>query len=107
MQKDYREELKALFGDVSGLAPLARRCLNVLWRHGKYSSERAVTARQAAFALWHEEKGAPQTIREFENFYRKVKTSFNKLENGEYIVRESEGSRGFVLNDEVPAEHLL
>jgi len=107
MQKDYRQELKALFGDVSELAPLAGRCLNVLWRHGKFSSQRAVTARQAAFALWHEEKGAPQTIREFESFYRKVKTSFNKLEKGEYIVRESERSRGFVLNEGFPADHLL
>jgi predicted HTH transcriptional regulator len=107
MRKDYRMELEDLFGDVSGLAPLARRCLNVMWRKGQYCTERAVTARQAAFSLWYEDKGVPQSIREFEGFYRKVKTMFNKLEASHYIVRQTVRGRGFVLNSDFKSDHLL
>lgn len=107
MQTDYRIELETLFGDIGGIQPLARRCLDILWRHGKFSSARSVTARQAAFALWFADKGGLQTIREFDGFYRKVKTSFNKLDAGGYIVRVGEGSRGFVLNQAFRKEHLL
>lgn len=84
-------------GSVSAAAdPLSGRCLNVLWRYGRFASAGAATAKKAAFSLWYEDHGETQDIREFDRFYRKVRYAFNKLERGGYIARR--GARGFVLN---------
>ena len=96
MQSDYRAELEPMFGDLSAIDPLSRRCLNVLWRYGRFASAGAATAKKAAFSLWYEDHGETQDIREFDRFYRKVRYTFNKLERGGYIARR--GARGFVLN---------
>lgn len=109
MQDGYREELQALYGDtlLTTLEHLSRRCLNVLYRHGHYSKNKAVTAKTTAFSLWFEEKGALQDIKEFDAFYRKVRYAFNKLEKGELIMRPSANARGYVLNENFHKNHLL
>lgn len=107
MQDAYRSELEILFGGgIASLEPTARRCLDVIYRHGRFSQTKAVTAKTAAFALWYAEKGGIQDIKEFDAFYRKVRYAFNKLESGEYIARPKEG-RGFLLNEHFKRDHLL
>ena len=96
MQSDYRAELEPMFGDLTAVDPLSGRCLNVLWRYGRFASAGAATAKKAAFSLWYEDHGETQDIRAFDRFYRKVRYAFNKLERGGYIARN--GARGFVLN---------
>lgn len=100
MPSDYRRELEDIFGAILiALDPLARKCLSILYRHGRFSRARAVTAKMAAFALWYEEHGGIQDIKEFDSFYRKVRYAFNRLEKGEFVMRASQKARGFVLNE--------
>ncbi len=96
MQSDYRDELERIFGDLRSVDPHSRRCLNILWRYGRFSSAGTATAKKTAFSLWYEDHGEIQDIKEFDRFYRKVRYTFNKLERDGYIVRR--GGRGFVLN---------
>lgn len=105
MRSDYREDLERMFGDLKSVDPHARRCLNVLWRYGRFSSARTATAKKTAFALWYEDHGEIQDIKAFDRFYRKVRYTFNKLERGGYIVRA--GRLGFVLNQQYRADRLL
>ena len=101
LHDNYRQELQALFGEnvLATIEPLSRRCLDVFYRHGRYSKGKAVTAKMAAFSLWYEEKGTLQDIKEFDGFYRKVRYAFNKLEKGELIRKQTPEARGYVLND--------
>ena len=96
MQSDYRIELERLFGDLNALDPLARRCLNIMYRYGQFASAGALTAKKAAFTLWYEDNGATQDITAFDRFYRKVRYTFTKLARDGYIVRPD--TRGFILN---------
>ena len=105
MQSDYRDDLERMFGDLRSVDPRSRRCLNVLWRYGRFSSAGAATAKKTAFSLWYEDHGEIQDIKEFDRFYRKVRYTFNKLERGDYIVRAGRG--GFVLNQKYRADRLL
>ncbi len=105
MQSDYRDDLERIFGDLRSVDPRSRRCLNVLWRYGRFSSAGAATAKKTAFSLWYEDHGEIQDIKEFDRFYRQVRYTFNKLERGDYIVRAGRG--GFVLNQKYRADRLL
>ncbi|MBN1517446.1 hypothetical protein JXA32_12860 [Candidatus Sumerlaeota bacterium] len=108
MREDYRPELESLFGaTLAALDELPRKCLNVIYRYGRYSSTPAVTAKMAAFTVWHEEKGNVQNIKEFDGFYRKVRSAFNKLEKAELIVRTGQHARGFSLNEEYLQNRFL
>lgn len=108
MPSDYRRELEQLFGNsLVSLDPLVRKCLGILYRHGQYSRTHAVTAKMAAFALWYEEHGGIQDIREFDSFYRKVRYAFNKLEKGEFVKRASGQAHGFLLNESYSEGRLL
>ena len=103
VSSDYRAELEAIFGcALSSLEPLVRTCLNILYRHSHYSRNRTVTAKMAAFALWYSDHGGIQNIKEFDSFYRKVRYAFNKMEQGDFIVRYDKKARGFVLNESYP-----
>ena len=95
MQSDYRAELEQRLGDLTAFDPLSRRCLNLLWRYGQFSSAGPIGAKKAAFALWHEDHGETQDISAFDRFYRKVRYAFSKLARDGYVVRR--GARGFVL----------
>ena len=105
MQSDYRDELELIFGDLRSVDARSMRCLNVLWRYGRFSSAEAATAKKTAFFLWYEDHGETQDIRDFDRFYRKVRYTFNKLERGGYIVRR--GAHGFVLNQTFADDRLL
>ena len=96
MQMDYRTELEVLFGDLSGLDSLSRRCLNVMWRCEKFASRKAMAAPEIILALWHE-LGAVQDPDKFADHVRQVMDAFERLTKKEFIVPDSERS-GFVLN---------
>ena len=96
MQTDYRTELEALFGDLSGLDPLSRKYLNVMWRREKFASRKAMTEPEIFLALWHE-RGAIQDADEFADHVRQASDTIENLEEAEFIVLDSNRS-GFVLN---------
>lgn len=107
VQRSYRKELRAIFGTgLDALDDTARDILGVLFRHGRYAREKAVSAKQASFALWFDRGGAAGDIREFDTFYRKVRYLFNKLEKNDF-VQKVEGTRGYVLREDRDGSHLL
>jgi hypothetical protein len=99
MQTDYRRELRAQFGlRFDSLPPLHQQILSVVYRHGRYSTRTAVSAKATSLDLWARE-GRPNDILQFDRFYRQVRTAFNKLESAG-LIRKVDGSRGYVVNPE-------
>ena len=96
MQMDYRTELEALFGDLSGLDSLSRKCLNVMWRWEKFSSRKIVSEPEVILTLWHE-RDTIQDADEFAAHIRQVIGAFEQLKDEEFIVPDDDHS-GFILN---------
>lgn len=107
MQKSYRKELRDQFGaGFDALAATAKDVLGVIYRHNRYSTSKAVSAKQASFALWYENGGRGDDIKQFDTFYRKIRNLFNKLEKGGYL-RKVESTRGYVLREDRQQSHLI
>jgi len=107
VQRSYVRELRGMFGEAfDQLDESARNALGVVYRYNQYGKERHVSAKQAAFALWYERSGSIGDIREFDTFYRKVRSTFNKIEKGGFVLK-AEGTRGYVLCDDFKATHIL
>ena len=96
MQTDYQTDLEALFGDLSSLDSLSRKCLSIMWRREKFASRKAMTEPEIFLALWHE-RGAIKDADEFADHVRQVMVTFERLREAEFIVRARDHS-GFVLN---------
>ncbi|MFN7805637.1 MAG: ATP-binding protein [Planctomycetaceae bacterium] len=98
MRTDFYRELRGQFGLLFDAATeLQQQILNVVYRYGQFSLRTAVSAKLASLDLWSSQ-GRPQDIRMFDDYYRKVRTAFNKLEKTG-LIRKVEGSRGgYVLN---------
>ena len=96
MQMDYQTELEALFGDLSGLDSLSRKCLSIMWRCEKFASRKAMTEPEIFLALWHE-RGAIQDADEFADHVRQASDTIENLEEAGFIVLDRDHS-GFVLN---------
>lgn len=107
VQRSYNRELRESFGHgFDGLDETAKGALGVVCRHNQFSKARHVSAKQAAFSLWYDRGGAEGDIKEFDTFYRKVRTIFNKLEKGGF-VEKVEGTRGYVLRKDYLETHVL
>jgi len=99
LRDDYREELLRIFGQgLSTLNDLQQDCAAILFRHGEYALTPAVTAKTAAYILWHRDHGNLQDLKAFDTFYRKVRAAFNKLEKTQIIRRAEAAKRGYLLN---------
>jgi hypothetical protein len=96
-QTDYRRELRAQFGlRYDALESLDQQILSVVYRHGRFSTRTAVSAKSTSLDLWAYQK-RPNDILQFDRFYRQVRTAFNKLEKAD-MIRRLEGRLGYVLN---------
>ncbi len=105
--REYVKELRALFGGgFDSLDPTAKQVLGVVYRHNHFCKARAVSAKQASFALWYERGGQEGDIKQFDTFYRKVRNTFNKIEASGF-VEKVEGTRGYVLRTDYGQTHLL
>lgn len=107
VQRSYVKELRALFGEAyESLDETARNALGVVYRHNRYSKIKSVSAKQAAFALWYDRHAPEGDIKEFDTFYRKVRNTFNKLQNAGF-VEKVESTRGYELCEDFLASRLL
>jgi len=107
LRSDYRKELSEMFGEsFPKWDAIARDVLNIMYRHGRFSKVREVTAKIAANALWFEQNPGVQDIRQFDAFYRKIRRVFNKLEESRCIVKIG-AKVGYVLNEDYRNHHLL
>lgn len=107
VSKSYVTELRALFGaGFDTLAPFQKEILGVVYRFDHYSKTGVVSAKQASFSLWFQAGHPGDDIKEFDTFYRKTRYAFNKLEKGGF-VRQNAGTRGYLLNKDFLATHLV
>jgi predicted HTH transcriptional regulator len=107
VQRSYVRELRAVFGEAfDGLDETVKGALGVVYRHNHYSKGRAVSAKQAAFALWYDRNGPEGDIKQFDTFYRKVRNTFNKVEKAGFVAKVS-GTRGYILSKDYKQTHIL
>jgi ATP-dependent DNA helicase RecG len=107
VQRSYRKELREMFGTgLDALDDTAKDVLGVLFRHNRFAHEKAVSAKQASFALWYDRGGAAGDIKQFDTFYRKIRYLFNKLEDGEFLKKVG-ATRGYVLCENRQQSHLI
>ncbi len=107
VQRSYVKELRALFGEAfDGLDDTAKGALGVVYRHNHFCKTKPVSAKQAAFALWYELSGPEGDIKQFDTFYRKIRNTFNKIEKAGFVSKVA-GTRGYVLQDDFKATHIL
>lgn len=107
MKQDYLDELRGLFGAFFD-APdnFVKDVLSVVYRFNHYSKNRTASAKQTSFFLWARDSGgATNEIKAFDTFYRKVRYTFNKLEQAGLVVKNPTG-RGYLLNENYRRDHL-
>ncbi len=107
VSRDEPEELSDIFGDViKELSGEYRDILKIVYRVNEYSKKRTASAKQVAFALWHEShEPHDQDIEQFDRFYRSVRNRFNKLENDRFLSKIEKN--GYVINRNRSEERLL
>ncbi len=107
MTKSYLPELRAMYGaGFDALDAFLKEILGVVYRFNHYSRAKVVSAKQASFSLWFEAGRASDDIKEFDAFYRKTRYAFNKLEKGGFVSKKP-GTRGYLLNTDYLATHLV
>jgi predicted HTH transcriptional regulator len=107
VQRSYVRELRAVFGGAfDDLDETAKAALGVVYRHNHFCRAKSVSAKQAAFALWYERSGPAGDIKQFDTFYRKVRSTFNKVQKAGFIEKV-DGTRGYVLRHDFKETHML
>ena len=104
---DYLSQLRAMFGAAfDALDPTAKEALGVVYRHNHFSKVQQVSAKQVSYALWYAKGGSPGDIEQFDTFYRKIRSTFNKLEKVGF-VKKLAGTRGYVLREDFVAPQVV
>ena len=108
LKQDYLTELRVFFGATFDAADdFSKKVLGVVYRFNNYSRSRVVSAKQASFFLWAQDGGRADDIKAFDVFYRKVRTTFNKLEKADFLVKQPGGrGYGYLLNSSYKESHL-
>ncbi len=97
---DYAAELRGIFGAAfDGLQPILRQLLGIVFRFGKYSKAKTVSAKQASYVLWYDQ-GDSGSIEQFDAHYRRVRRTFNKLEEFGYVKKSALKPSGYILNEQ-------
>ena len=108
LRRDYVPELRALFGAAfDPLDGFLKDILSVVYRFNKFSSLRAVNAKQTSFSLWFEQGRDQGDINAFESFDRKVRRTFNKLEAAGFVLPAAPKAKRYLLNERFLLEHLV
>lgn len=101
MKREYRQEIRDLFGPspvvFDNLDLLSQDILSQVYRFQHFSKSKGASARQVSMTLWSVLHGNYSTIKDYEDFYRKVRSIFLKLEKKDLLMR-LEGTRSYVLN---------
>lgn len=100
LQTDFTESLHGLFGaDFDVLKNDYKDVLQVIYQHNQYSTQQTVSANRAGKFLYLKKHGRIVDIRLFNDFRRKVRYIFNRLEQRRFIVRKDGKKPEFVLNE--------
>jgi predicted HTH transcriptional regulator len=97
---DFSKELIQIFGGKFNNLPLiAQKILAVIYQYNKYAMpNETVSANSVGNFIFLNEHKIITDLKIYENFKRKVRTIFNKLEEGAFIVRKNEKKADFEIN---------
>lgn len=103
MRQDYSDELRTIFGErFLELDLLDKHILSTVYQFNTFTRERLVSAKTAAFSLWHKQGGGDD-IHAFDEFYRKIRRAFNRLQKKE-LLKRGEGTKGYTLTQLEPPD---
>ena len=100
-------ELSEMFGNALGqLDSTNRNILKTVYRINRFSKLRSASAKQVAFALWHEShEPHQQDIVEFDRFYRSIRHRFAQLTKSRFLDKLE--NKRYIINSTFRNEHLL
>ena len=107
MKNDFSQELKAIFGNEwTALKSEYREILEAIYRHTEFGlqSETVSANSIGTFVYLNYHKNLTD-LNDYENFKRKIRNIFNRLENKQFIIRkdkktkEQGGKPDFVINN--------
>ncbi|MBI5714134.1 MAG: putative DNA binding domain-containing protein [Chloroflexi bacterium] len=87
-QTDFTSPLRELFGqDYDDLKSDYKEVLQIIYQHNKYSLHQTINARSVGTYLYIKETPNIINARDPDNFMRKIRSIFNRLEKASFIVR--------------------
>lgn len=96
-KENFNTELIEIFGDsYINLNNDYKECLKTIFKINKYSKHKAVSASQIGNILYLNKYQKILEIRTFDNFKRKIRNIFNKLEQGKFIIKVS---KKYIINE--------
>lgn len=107
-QTDFTNQLRGLFGkDYDSLKNDYKEAMQAIYQHNRYSIQRAVSAKAIGAFLYLKKNPLVSDIREYDDFMRKVRYIFNRLEKNRFIIRQDGKKSEYVLNEEYKASPSL
>lgn len=108
-KNDFTEELSELFGeDYDVLTNDYKKILNAIYLFDSYSRQKVISANLIGNFIYHKEHIVIRDLKAYENYKRKVRNIFNKLEEKEFINRSKDGKPQFIINKSyIPKQSYL
>ena len=87
-KQNFNSELTSTFGNsYISLSNDYKECLKIIYKINTYSKVKSVSASQVGNILYLNQYQKILDIKSFDNFKRKIRNIFNKLEQGGFIVK--------------------
>jgi len=97
-KQNYNSELATVFGNsYTSLSNDYKECLKIIYKINTYSKVKSVSASQVGNILYLKQYQKILDIKSFDNFKRKIRNIFNKLEQGGFIVKQN---KKYLINKE-------
>lgn len=97
---DFTQPLRERFGaDYDDLKSDYKDVLQVIYQHNQYSAQQTISANRAGKFLYLKRNARIGDIRPFNDFRRKVRNIFNRLEKKGLIMRKDGKKPEFILNE--------
>ncbi len=107
LKENYHSELQEMFGDsYSALKDDSKDCLNIIYRHQRFSSKSVVNASLVGRLLWAMKGRRNDDLRGFESYVRGIRTIFNRLNENGMLVKQI-GKQGYSLNETYSETNLV
>lgn len=109
---DFSEELKNIFGkEWNFLKPDYQDVLQAIYSHNEFANQsQMVSANSIGTFVYTKNKHKIIDLKDYENFKRKIRNVFNKLENKGFITRKDGKNKGkpdFEINKKFGLENKL
>ncbi len=97
VKENFTQELTSLFGNsYIKLSNDYKNCLKLIYKISTYSKSKSISASQAGTILYLNQNQKIIDIKSVDNFKRKIRIIFNKLEKGNFIIKQE---KGYLINN--------